>query len=164
MAFPAVTIAIRYCTVRRQGGEPERQVISYPSVYIRLAPALSQAYVFMVLGRLMVSRLRGYSFPLVLTSASDQNELFGSMAGRLAVSDTSMLAETHAISSGLKSYVTRRAVDAVGVCRAALGGHGYSGFSGIGRLQGTMMAGKLYACLLIDLPRDQQSPLPRHDL
>jgi acyl-CoA oxidase len=55
----ASTIAIRYATVRRQGtkGEDglERQVITYPSVYYRLMPVLSRAYVYLVLGRNLVS-------------------------------------------------------------------------------------------------------------
>ena len=56
---PAVTIAIRYATVRRQGSKGpdglERQVITYPSVYYRLLPVLAHAYVFILLGRNLVS-------------------------------------------------------------------------------------------------------------
>ena len=57
----AATIAIRYTTVRRQGSKDseglERQVITYPSVYYRLLPALAHAYVFVVLGRNLVREL-----------------------------------------------------------------------------------------------------------
>ncbi|KAG9033601.1 hypothetical protein FRB95_014589 [Tulasnella sp. JGI-2019a] len=125
-----ITIAIRYSTVRRQGGQEsssnlERRVITYPSLYIRLIPILSQAYVFMLLGRSM-------------------NELFASMSARLALKDTSLLAETHAISSGLKSYVTRVAVDSLAICRAALGGHGYSAFAGVGRIWASSVPGMTY--------------------
>lgn len=58
--FPssAATIAIRYATVRRQGevgpDGMEKQVITYPSVYGRLMPILSRAYVFIQLGRILV--------------------------------------------------------------------------------------------------------------
>ena len=51
----AITIGIRYATVRRQGNPDargmERQVIQYPSTYYRLLPILSRAYVFILLGR-----------------------------------------------------------------------------------------------------------------
>lgn len=54
----AVTVAIRYATVRRQGARGpsglERQIITYPSVYYRLLPILSHAYVFIQLGRSLV--------------------------------------------------------------------------------------------------------------
>ncbi|KAG8849569.1 hypothetical protein FRB96_000719 [Tulasnella sp. 330] len=125
-----VTIAIRYCTVRRQGGQDgsttlERRVMTYPSLYIRLIPILSQAYVFMLLGRPM-------------------NELFASMSARLASNDTTLLAETHAISSGLKSYVTRVVVDSLAICRASLGGHGYSAFAGVGRIWASSVPGMTY--------------------
>lgn len=55
----AATVSIRYATVRRQGeigpDGLERQVISYPSTYYRLLPILSHAYVFIHLGRSLVS-------------------------------------------------------------------------------------------------------------
>lgn len=51
----AITIAIRYATVRRQGDPDahgvERPVMQYPSTYYRLLPILSHAYVFILLGR-----------------------------------------------------------------------------------------------------------------
>ena len=57
--FLAVTIAIRYATVRRQGNKGtdglEQQIITYPSVYNRLLPILSRAYAFLLLGRNLVS-------------------------------------------------------------------------------------------------------------
>ena len=54
----AITIAIRYATVRRQGHTGrdglEQQIITYPSVYHRLLPILSRAYAFLLLGRNLV--------------------------------------------------------------------------------------------------------------
>jgi hypothetical protein len=54
----AATVAIRYATVRRQGEKGpdglERQIISYPSVHIRLLPILSHAYVYIQLGKVLV--------------------------------------------------------------------------------------------------------------
>lgn len=56
----AATVAIRYATVRRQGEKGpdglERQIITYPSVHIRLLPILSHAYVYIQLGKVLVSR------------------------------------------------------------------------------------------------------------
>ncbi|KAJ3537364.1 hypothetical protein NM688_g6701 [Phlebia brevispora] len=56
----AVTIAIRYATIRRQGNKGpdglEKQIITYPSVCNRLIPILSRAYAFLLLGRNLVSR------------------------------------------------------------------------------------------------------------
>ncbi|KAE9389428.1 acyl-CoA oxidase [Gymnopus androsaceus JB14] len=83
----AAVIAIRYATVRRQGNRGpdglEKQVISHPSLHVRLLPILSRAYVFIGLGR-------------ALTQA------FDAMAQRLSSGDTSLLAELHATTSGLK--------------------------------------------------------------
>ena len=57
-SFLAATIAIRYATVRRQGevgsNGLEKQIISYSSVYYRLLPILSRAYMFIQLGRTLV--------------------------------------------------------------------------------------------------------------
>jgi hypothetical protein len=61
--YPGATIAIRYATVRRQGEVGpdglERQTITYPSLYVRLIPLIARAYVFIELGRALVSILAG---------------------------------------------------------------------------------------------------------
>ncbi|KIY64727.1 peroxisomal oxidase [Cylindrobasidium torrendii FP15055 ss-10] len=112
----AVTIAVRYCTVRRQSEKDdqglERQVITFPSTYSRILPILSRAYVFLLLGRTLQS-----SFAVHLQ--------------HLAKGDTSLLADMHAILSGLKSYATTASVADVETCRRAMGGHGFSAFSGL---------------------------------
>lgn len=69
LVFKAATVAIRYATVRRQGERGldglEKQIISYPSVYHRLLPILSRAYMFIQLGTTLVRPflLLIYSFP-----------------------------------------------------------------------------------------------------
>ncbi|KAF5349311.1 hypothetical protein D9758_011761 [Tetrapyrgos nigripes] len=114
----AAVISIRYGTVRRQGNKRsdglESQVISYPSLYVRLMPILARAYVYIELGR-------------ALTRS------FNSMSERLAAGDTSLLAELHATTSGLKSLCTAASVADAENARRSMGGHGYSAFSGIGR-------------------------------
>ncbi|THH33351.1 hypothetical protein EUX98_g807 [Antrodiella citrinella] len=115
----AITIAVRYATVRRQGNtnqdESERQIITYPSVYYRLLPILSRAYVFILMGRKIAA-------------------MFAPLSKRVEEGDTSPLAEMHAISSGLKSLTTTVAIQDVETTRRALGGHGFSEFAGLGRI------------------------------
>lgn len=59
---------------------------------------------------------------------------FSAMSTRLAKGDTSLLAELHAITSGLKVLVSTKSIDDLETARRSMGGHGYNGFSGLGRL------------------------------
>lgn len=120
----AVTVAIRYCAIRRQfadrdapkfsaDGKPlETQVLDYTMVQIRLFPILAQAFAFHYTSQFM--------FDLY-----EQNQT------NIESGDLSLLADTHASSSGLKSLTTLYASDAIEVCRKACGGHGYSMASGL---------------------------------
>ncbi|KAI0354185.1 acyl-CoA oxidase [Trametes cingulata] len=123
------TIAIRYATVRRQGSKGtdglERQVITYPSVYYRLLPTLAHAYVFIVLGRNLW-------------------KAFSDMSARLAAGDTSMLAEMHATTSGLKILVSTVAIEDLETARRSMGGHGFSEFAGVGRLYADYLPAATY--------------------
>lgn len=56
------------------------------------------------------------------------------MVQRLSGGDTSLLAEMHATTSGLKVLCTTSSVQDVENARRSMGGHGYSAFSGVGRL------------------------------
>ncbi len=53
-------------------------------------------------------------------------ELYEQNQANIESGDLSLLADTHASSSGLKSLTTLYASDAIEVCRKACGGHGYS--------------------------------------
>ncbi|RKP37289.1 acyl-CoA dehydrogenase/oxidase [Dimargaris cristalligena] len=130
----AATIAIRYCATRRQfaadknetqgpttkpesppspGSEPgETSVLNYSMVQYRLLPALAQAYALHFTGLAM-------------------RDQYNDFVQRLAANDVSTLAELHATSSGLKALSTDMLVDSIEVCRRAMGGHGYSAFSGL---------------------------------
>jgi acyl-CoA oxidase len=68
---------------------------------------------------------------LLLTS---QTNSFNTVARRLSDGDTSLLAELHAITSGLKVLCTATGVQDLEVARRSMGGHGYSAFAGLGRL------------------------------
>ncbi|TFK73089.1 acyl-CoA oxidase [Pluteus cervinus] len=125
----AATVSIRYATVRRQGNPDasglERQIITYPSVYYRLIPILSHAYVLIQLGR-------------SLTKA------FDTMAERLSSGDASLLAELHATTSGLKILCTTMSVNDIEVARRSMGGHGYSAYAGLGRVYADYVASVTY--------------------
>ncbi|GJN93945.1 hypothetical protein Rhopal_007004-T1 [Rhodotorula paludigena] len=125
----AVTISIRYLHMRRQFADPElkpgepqhgieKQVITYPAVYMRVIPQLANCIVFMTMGK-------------------DMANLYHSMSAQLASGDTALLAETHAVSSGLKTYVSSGVVDGTEVVRRAMGGHGFLASSGVGRIFAT---------------------------
>ncbi|OBZ74783.1 Peroxisomal acyl-coenzyme A oxidase 1 [Grifola frondosa] len=125
----AATIAIRYATVRRQGNKDaddlERQVITYPSVYHRLLPILADAFVFILLGRSL-------------------SNAFATMSSRLAAGDTSLLAEMHATTSGLKVLVSTTGIQDLETARRSMGGHGYSEFAGIGRMYADYLPSATY--------------------
>lgn len=56
------------------------------------------------------------------------------MTNRLTSGDTSLLAEMHATTSGLKVLVSTTAIQDIETARRSMGGHGYSDFAGVGRL------------------------------
>lgn len=134
----AATVSIRYASVRRQGeiveNGLEKQIIQYPSVYIRLLPILSHAYVFTQLGETLVRPKRQPVTCLYAHEFSCQLKAFNTMSSRLASGDTSLLAEMHATTSGLKVMVSSLGVHDLEVARRSMGGHGYSAFAGLGRL------------------------------
>lgn len=131
----ATTIAIRYCTVRRQFHNPpsfktdntklESQVISYSSVQHRLMPLLATAYALIVAGEGLYTE-------------------FNQLMAQLETNDAKLLPEIHATSCALKSWSTRRSTDGIEECRKAMGGHGYSIFSGVADLFATFVPSNTY--------------------
>ncbi|KAI8971350.1 acyl-CoA dehydrogenase/oxidase C-terminal [Pilobolus umbonatus] len=128
----AVTIAVRYCTVRRQFINPddsqnglEAQVISYSSVQHRLMPLLATAYA------------------LIISSgelAADYSELMSQLQG----GNAEMLPEIHATSCALKIWSSRRASEGIEECRKAMGGHGFSSYSGVADLFASIVPANTY--------------------
>lgn len=118
----AVTIAVRYTTVRRQfadrdksptpGRSDELPVLDYPTVQIRILPLLATA------------------FALHYTGLSMQN-IYANTRKEIEAGDFGNLAYMHSMSSGLKSLCTGLAADGIEACRRAMGGHGYGGGSGL---------------------------------
>lgn len=131
----ATTIAIRYCTVRRQFHNPpsfvadntklETQVISYSSVQHRLMPLLATAYALLVTGEELYAQ-------------------YNQLLGQLENNNAKLLPEVHATSCALKSWSTRRSTDGIEECRKAMGGHGYSIFSGVSELFATFVPSNTY--------------------
>lgn len=121
----SATVAIRYCAIRRQfadrdapkyddAGKPiETQVLDYTMVQYRLFPILAQAFAFHYTSKFMF-------------------DLYNQNQKNVEGGDLSLLADTHASSSGLKSLCTLMAANAIEECRRACGGHGFSLASGLG--------------------------------
>jgi len=134
-----VTIATRYCAVRRQfqdrdnedpkGGE--NQVLNYTTVQIRLLTLLATTFALHFTGRGMMQLYEANQKKM----SQDAGKASGKQRGpgpEETHSGSDLLADLHATSCGLKSLASSTAVDGLEVCRRATGGHGYSNFSGIG--------------------------------
>lgn len=117
----AVTIAVRYLSIRRQFADrdsrsvdaPEQAVLNYPTVQIRILPLLAT------------------TFALHYTGEAMYKLYYGTREAIEKSRDFSKLAEMHAASSGLKSLCTTLAADGIETCRRAMGGHGFGGGSGM---------------------------------
>lgn len=136
-----VTIATRYCSVRKQfqdrdapkGHIGENQVMDYTMVQIRLLPLLAATYALHFTGKAMMGLYNANQKKL----AADAGKAAAGQGSRGAgpeetSSSSELLADLHATSCGLKSLASFTAVEGLEMCRRACGGHGYSSFSGIG--------------------------------
>jgi acyl-CoA oxidase len=148
VAKKALTIALRYAAVRRQFkvgnnevrtfsslsidrtklmysaiSQLETQLLDYPIHQRRLLPLLSQAVAMGFTAVRMTSLFETMTNQLEsLSSDSDPEET------KLVLEN---LKETHATSAGLKAFCTWGALETIEKCRASLGGHGYSAYSGL---------------------------------
>ncbi|UJR27411.1 hypothetical protein I4U23_008701 [Adineta vaga] len=110
----AITIAMRYSAVRRQGQNPngkETLILDYPLQQEKLVPCVATTYAFF------------YSF-IKLEDLRIQ----------ILETDTILfeqLPELHAVSSGLKAYTSTIGERFSQICRVACGGHGFLVASGI---------------------------------
>ncbi|KAF9693603.1 hypothetical protein EKO04_008555 [Ascochyta lentis] len=116
----AVTVAVRYCSIRRQFSDrdaksrdaPEMKVIDYPTVQIRILPLLATTFALHYTGEYF-------------------HKLYAESRSTIEKGDFGPLAELHSASSGLKSLCTTLAADGIETCRRAMGGHGFGGRSGL---------------------------------
>lgn len=133
-----VTIATRYCAVRRQfqdrdapAGEAETPVLNYTMVQIRLLPLLAATFALHFTGKSMMDMYQDNQKKITSTAASSADSKRGPGPEEVQ-SGSDALADLHATSCALKSLSSTIAAEGLEVCRRACGGHGYSSFSGIG--------------------------------
>lgn len=127
----AVTVAVRYLSIRRQFHDrddsdksgPEMSVLDYSTVQIRILPLLATTFALHYSGiamRRLYERTRN-------NSTTDGDRVSQD-------ADLATLAELHSTSAGLKSLATELAANGVETCRRAMGGHGYGGGTGLVQL------------------------------
>jgi len=134
-----VTIAIRYCAIRRQFQDRdapewekgENQVLNYSMVQIRLLTLLAACYALHFTGHAMLQLYRDNQNKMNQTVDKCEGTERGA-GPEETHSGSDLLADLHATSCGLKSLASTTAAEGLEVCRRACGGHGYSSFSGIG--------------------------------
>ena len=85
------------------------------------------------------------------------------MSNQLPSGDTSLLAEVHATSSGLKVLATTTAIQDLEVARRSMGGHGYSAFSGLGRIYADYVPSATCVVILCQLWHTDKSRLKRYE-
>lgn len=133
-----VTIAVRYCAVRRQFQDRdapewetgENPVLNYTMVQVRLLPLLAATFALHFTGRGMIELYQKNQRRMAGDGGrSDSNRTAGAEELRPG---SDLLADLHATSCALKALASTTAAEGLEVCRRACGGHGYSSFSGIG--------------------------------
>ncbi|OAL48627.1 acyl-coenzyme A oxidase 1 [Pyrenochaeta sp. DS3sAY3a] len=133
-----VTIATRYCAVRRQfqdrdapAHEAETPVLNYTMVQIRLLPLLAATFALHFTGKSMMDMYQENQKKIAQGNGKGGADKRGPGPEEVQAG-SDMLADLHAASCALKSLSSTIAAEGLEVCRRACGGHGYSSFSGIG--------------------------------
>ncbi|KAI9811609.1 MAG: fatty-acyl coenzyme A oxidase [Pycnora praestabilis] len=134
-----VTIATRYCSVRRQFQDRdapewekgENQVLNYTMVQVRLLPLLAATFALHFTGKGMMA-LYQENQKKMAGDAGKRGSTSRGAGPEETHSGSDFLADLHATSCGLKALASTTAAEGLEVCRRACGGHGYSSFGGIG--------------------------------
>ena len=123
----AVTIAIRYGCVRRQGWRAgkrgvggEVRLMDYETHQRRLLPIVAHAIAI----QLTAKRVQSTVDAMLVSLTSSASASSTSSAASSSV--LSALESVHATTAGMKSFSTSFVNDAIEVCRQSLGGQGYS--------------------------------------
>lgn len=118
----ALTIAVRYCGVRRQGEQvnpadphPETKLLDYQSHQMRLMPAVAKAY----------------AYHLQTSYIEQLIQKFDQQGGDIS---EQLLADIHGTMAGFKAFCTWDVQAAIEQCRQACGGNGYSSYTGLEEL------------------------------
>ncbi|KAL0381610.1 UNVERIFIED_CONTAM: Acyl-coenzyme A oxidase 2, peroxisomal [Sesamum angustifolium] len=112
----AVIIAVRYSLLRQQFGPPkapEISILDYQSQQHKLMPMLASTYAFHF-------------------ATLDLVDKYSEMK---KTHDEQLVGDVHALSAGLKSYVTSYTAKSLSICREACGGHGYAAVNRFGGLR-----------------------------
>lgn len=112
----AVTIAVRYSLLRQQFGpskQPEVSILDYQSQQHKLMPMLASTYAF------------HFATAHLMEKYSEMKKTH----------DEQLVGDVHALSAGLKSYVTSHTAKSLSICREACGGHGYAAVNRFGSLR-----------------------------
>ncbi|GMN33716.1 hypothetical protein TIFTF001_004309 [Ficus carica] len=112
----ATTIAIRYSLLRQQFGppkQPEVSILDYQSHQHKLMPMLASTYAF------------HFATVYLVDKYSEMKKTH----------DEQLVADVHALSAGLKAYVTSYTAKSLSICREACGGHGYAAVNRFGILR-----------------------------
>ncbi|GKV12182.1 hypothetical protein SLEP1_g23364 [Rubroshorea leprosula] len=112
----AVIIAVRYSLLRQQFGppkKPEVSILDYQSHQHKLMPMLASAYAF------------HFSAQYLVDKYSEMKKTH----------DEQLVGDVHALSAGLKSYITSFTAKSLSTCREACGGHGYAAVNRFGSLR-----------------------------
>ncbi|KAG7384306.1 hypothetical protein PHYBOEH_009570 [Phytophthora boehmeriae] len=116
------TITARFSAARIQGRKPdmkgEFQVLDYQNQQHALFPLIAIAYASQFAGSMVIDM-----HDSAVESIKNGSSSFGAK-----------LAELHAVSSGLKAWLSDRAGDGVETCRRLCGGHGFSQSSNLAHL------------------------------
>ncbi|VDP21223.1 unnamed protein product [Heligmosomoides polygyrus] len=123
----ALTTAIRYSAVRRQGeiSNGEVKILEYQTQQHRLLPQLARSYAFIFTGRAV-------------------REYYHKVQKDVARGKVDDIAELHYITSGLKAVVTHLTGQGIEQARMSCGGHGYSKATNIPELYGVAIGGCTY--------------------
>jgi acyl-CoA oxidase len=127
----AVTIATRYSVVREQGLDLstdtgiEGSIINYKHQHFRIITLIAKCYAICFAAKACES---------MYTQVREQQEH----------NDHSGLPTLHALSAGLKTYVTSEAVDGAEDARKLCGGHGYMVISGLPDIIGACAGGTTF--------------------
>ncbi|KHJ96559.1 Acyl-CoA oxidase [Oesophagostomum dentatum] len=128
-ASMAMTTAIRYSAIRRQGeitpNAGEVKILDYQTQQYRLFPQLARIFAFMFTGHSV-------------------KNIYMRVQRDVAKGKVDEMAELHYITSGLKSVVTHLCGEATSQARMSCGGHGYSKASNIPELYGVAIGGCTY--------------------
>lgn len=132
-----VTIATRYLAVRRQfqdrdavNQKGENQTLNYTMVQIRLLPLLASCFALHFTGKGMMALYEANQKKM--SQKKDPQTSQRGAGPEETNSGSDLLADLHGTSCGLKSLCSTIAAEGLEVCRRAMGGHGYSTFSGVG--------------------------------